>query len=128
MPCNALAASSTGPTSIPLHPRRLAVPALPGPIATTAAAAPATVRPTLWFELGDHPPRPPVARLGRILAENGPLRLAVRIQVNPIDGVGALAFLGPLDARAAQPRARRLGRVVHRVGDLVVFDHAVDLP
>ncbi len=52
-----------------------------------------------------------VAGLERVLAEHGALRLVVELQVHPVDGVVALAFLGPLDERAAQPGARGLRRV-----------------
>ena len=34
-----MAASSTGPTSMPLNPSRLAVPTIPGPMATIVASA-----------------------------------------------------------------------------------------
>src|SRR5690348_10127794 len=68
-----------------------------------------------------------VARLERVLAENGPLRLVVELQVHPVDGVVALAFLGPLDERATQAGTRRLRRGVDRLVDLLVGDHAFHL-
>ena len=57
---------------------------------------------------------PFVARLERVLAEHGALRLVVELQVHPVDRVVALAFLGPLDERAAQAGARGLRRRVDR--------------
>src|SRR5205085_4117731 len=68
-----------------------------------------------------------VTRLERILAEHRPLRLIVELQVYPVARVVALAFLGALDERAAQPGTGRLRWGVHRLGDLVVLDHAFDL-
>ena len=47
--------------------------------------------------------------------------------MHPVDRVVALAFLGPLDERAAQPRTGGLRRRVDRFGDLVVGDDALDL-
>src|SRR5437763_1541738 len=53
-----------------------------------------------------------VARLERVLAEHGALGLVVELEVDPVDGVVALAFLGALDERTAQARTRRLRRRV----------------
>src|SRR5262249_12207423 len=75
-------------------------------------------------EAGDQALHPFVARLERVFAEHRALRLVVELQVHPVDGVVALALLGALDEGAAQAGPRRLRRGVHRLGDLVVVDHA----
>ena len=58
------------------------------------------------YRAGDEALDALVARLERVLAEHGALRLVVELQVHPVDRVVALALLGPLDERAAQPGAR----------------------
>ena len=79
------------------------------------------------YRTGDQALDAVVARLERVLAEHGALRLVVELQVHPVDGVVALAFLGPLDERAAQPGPRGLRRRVHRVVDVLVGGDALDL-
>src|SRR5690242_6853377 len=72
------------------------------------------------LQRGDQPLHALVARLERVRAEDGALRLVVELQVDPVDRVVALALLGPLDERAAQARPGRLRRHRHRLGDLLV--------
>ena len=48
--------------------------------------------------------------------------------MHPVDRVVALAFFGPPDELAPQPRTGRLGRVLDRVRDVVVGDDAFDQP
>src|SRR6266542_5021017 len=69
-----------------------------------------------------------VASFERVLAEDGPLRLVVELQVHPVDGVIALALLGSPHELTAQPRTRRLRRRDHRKIDVLVGDGTINEP
>src|ERR1700750_2593178 len=49
-----------------------------------------------------------VNRAERVLAQHGPLRLVVQLEVHPVDGEVAPLLLGPADELAAQLGPRRL--------------------
>src|SRR5581483_10853862 len=67
-----------------------------------------------------------VARFERVLAEPRALRLVVQLQMHPVDRVVALALLGAADELAAQPRPRRLRRLVDGPLDRLVGAHPLD--
>src|SRR5206468_882380 len=79
-----------------------------------------------FLEAGDELFDPLVARLERVLAQDGALGLVVELQVHPVDGVVALALLGLADELAPQAGPRGLGRVDDRVVDGLVVGDAVD--
>src|SRR5579871_5358013 len=66
-----------------------------------------------------------VVALEGVLQQDGALRLVVELEVHPVDRVVAPALLGPLDERAAQARARRLGRDRRGLEDRLVGRGAV---
>src|SRR5919109_1707531 len=63
-----------------------------------------------------------------VLAEDGPLRLVVQLQVHPVHRVVTALRLRLTDEVAAELRARRLGRFPHRFRDLLFRDDPVDPP
>ena len=69
-----------------------------------------------------------IARAEGVLAENCALCLIVQLQMDPVDGVVALAFFGPADELTPQARPCRLWWVVHRLGDGRVGHHVFDAP
>ena len=68
-----------------------------------------------------------VHRAERVLAQHGALGLVVQLQVHPVDGVVALAFLRPLDELATQPGPGGLRRRLLGLEDLDVGGDPVDL-
>src|SRR4029450_7681630 len=77
-------------------------------------------------EAGDQPLDPLVAGLERVLAEDGALGLVVELQVDPVDRVVALAFLGPADELAAQACPGGLRGRLDGVVDGLVGRHPLD--
>src|SRR3954469_7788040 len=93
------------------------------PVAAQAAPRAAATRGqigTTALERGDEPFYALVARFERILAKHRALSLVIELQVHPVDGVIALAFLRALDEGAAEARAGRLRRRADGEIDLLV--------
>src|SRR4029079_13995617 len=81
------------------------------------------VSPGARSERSDQLLDPLVPTAQRVLAQHGALGLVVELEGHPIDGVVALALLGPLDELTAQPGSRRLRRLVDRHVDVRVRAH-----
>src|SRR5215210_739327 len=69
-----------------------------------------------------------VAGLEGVLAQHGALSLVVQLQVDPVDGVVALAFLGALDERAPEAGSCRLRRAGHCDVDVAVANGPLQFP
>src|SRR5829696_10383298 len=69
-----------------------------------------------------------VARLERVLAQHGALRLVVELQVDPVDRVVPLSLLRPLDERAPEAGSRGLRRSGHGGVDLAVAHGPLEMP
>ena len=80
------------------------------------------------FKRGDELLDPFVAGLEGVLAEDGALGLVVELQVDPVDGVVALALLGPADELAPEAGPGGLGRLVDRRLDGLVGDIRSTMP
>src|SRR5262245_27318458 len=63
----------------------------------------------------------------RVLAQHGPLRLVVQLEVHPVDREVAPLLLRVADELAAQPCPRGLRRCLLGLVDPQVVDRAVDL-
>src|SRR6185437_5023546 len=99
-------------------------PALP-PAPRVAGFPPKTV--PVWLTVsrrrlhaGDQPLDPLVDRTEGVLAQHGPLRLVVELEVHPVDGEVAAGRLGGADELATQPRPGGLRRIVNRLRDVLV--------
>src|SRR3954468_10902068 len=76
----------------------------------------------------DQPLDPLVVGTERVLAEHGPLRLVVELEVHPVDGEVAPALLRAPDELSTQPGASVLGRHGLGLEDLEVGGDPGDRP
>src|SRR4029450_3319844 len=93
------------------------------PASTTTPRSPCT---RSRLHAGDELVDPIVVGAERVLAEDGALGLVVELEVDPVDGVVAAAFLGLADELAAEAGPGGLGGLLGGAVDGPVVAHPLD--